>query len=717
MTSPETHPIVGPRGFWRVFVATPGGVTRDVTRFRNAPTRVTSMTTNDPFGDATASLHFPAITIMDRPGSGDLNWLVPFANVDIVHYSHDTMEPTGYAWEGFLVSLEGTEIGLEVSCVGALYQLDHFLAKPTYPQQPIPYETLISQAFDIESKPALRTAPLKIEWPEDWPTVVPDHSDETPWYLRPWGVTPGTRWTGLVSRSTGSWEPSLTGYVQTLLSLMHTPEGGQWTIRKDRGRVPVLHVREPLHVPRDDTLEVWVGAHGVGVSVGRDFSQTANVVYASGTDLSGASFSGMQVTTDGATTYYEPFAALPYVYPSSSNNPNRISGMMRKEIQFQLAQGVDAKAGRNVAMAHLRKVMDPGYTGSITLTTDPIANGQPFPRTLIRAGRTILVHGLHGRSVLFHISSVSVDLESQSVTLTVDSKFRDALTVDEVRERTRDALDPVRLLQVGRYSNTVQDLIKPWSYVDGSGIIPSGGTQDATELFHDKIPSNAQFPWEEWTRKYPPKKYPGYYIKIDAASANATDNWSGVKREGIARAGIPIKMAQAGTIRLSQIAAYDKDGNRMKVKFHVGIYGNSGVSPSSMPMVPAGGWNGYEAGQRNPFFPGAFERMTEDGTEQDSLNYLPADQIDMAIAWGNHYEGAGFSPGMESRGGERTGMLVDETSWSFDTSSQPGFDKYSVENTAKNPTAGMMYVLVYCDEQGDEPVYFLGRLWRQEPTG
>ena len=27
----------------------------------------------------------------------------------------------------------------------------------------------------------------------------------------------------------------------------------------------------------------------------------------------------------------------------------------------------------------------------------------------------------------------------------------------------------------------------------------------------------------------------------------------------------------------------------------------------------------------------------------------------------------------------------------------------------------MLFVQIYCDEQGDEPVYFLGRFYREEP--
>lgn len=174
-------------------------------------------------------------------------------------------------------------------------------------------------------------------------------------------------------------------------------------------------------------------------------------------------------------------------------------------------------------------------------------------------------------------------------------------------------------------------------------------------------------------------------------------------------------MSQSGTIRLTQIAAYDEDGNQIPARFHVGIYGSSGVSPMSMPMVPPGGYDGYAAGQRYPFFPGAFEQYKEDGTEQDQPSYLLAAQSNQVIAWGNYYEPAGYSPGLASAGAPKTGRLVDETAWSFDTTSQPGFDKYSVENTAKNTTAGMLYIMIYCDDQGDHPIYFLGRLFRSEP--
>lgn len=716
MRGAELTPVYGERIYYRVFVQAPGDTPVDVTFFRGSPTQVGTLTSTDPFGDASASLSFPGITIMDRPGAGDLWWWVPLANVDILIYN--AAGTVVRCWEGYLASEDFSNDTQTVACKGAMFQADDFLAKPSFPQFPVPYELLIKDALNPANQPSLRTHPLRVEFPVDWHTVVPN-LDDTPAYLKPWGVAPGEMWTGMTTRSTGGWDGVLTGQVQSLLALMHTESGGQWTISKRDGRQPVLHVREYLSEPTEETYEVYAGVHGVNVSFSRDFTQSSNVVFAQGSDLAGSTYSGMQVTSDGATTYYSPFSASPNVFPADASNARLIPGMMRKEQVLKLPSGIDEPAAREIAATQIRKFADPGLTGSIELMTDPIRNGNAISRFLIRAGDTIVVRGLRGTDVLFHVGEVAMDFSSERVTLTVDTKFRDAITIHEVRARTRDALDPVRLLQVGRYSNTIQDLIKPWSYTEGSGVIPSGGSFDATKLFQVHMPTNERFPWTETTKRYPPKSNPEFYIRVPARDANADNNWSGVTRDNRTGMGVPIKMAQSGSIRLSQIAAYDADGNLKPVHFFFGVYGSSGISPLSMPMVPpaadgVGMLRPYPQGQRYPLFEGAFEAVRPDGTEQPNKNYLPADGIAQAIAWGTFHEPAGYSPGRYSQGNGKTGMLTDETTWSFDTSGQPGFDKYSVEGTAKNPTAGMVYALVYCDDS-ETDTFFLGRFFRQEP--
>lgn len=718
MKKPEVGILDGTGGYFRIFVRAPGQPRTEVTFFRGAPTRIEQISSTDPFGDAAASLSFPAISGLDRLGSGDLFWVVPYADVDICHYDAEHTF-TGWIWEGFFISEETREAGFTMTCKGALFQADNFLAAPWFPQYPIPYETVIRNALDPATHQTLRTAPLKITFPADWDVKVPTATlPDYLWFLRPWGVTPGQKWTGLTTRNTGGWEPVLTGYVQSLLGVMYTEDGGQWTIRKNPGRAPELLVRPALRFATEDTLVVHYGAPGVEVGISRDFSQSANLVYGVGTDLYGSTFSGQQVSADGQTAYYEPFAHLPQVYPATGN-PRYNRNIPRREMRLQFPQGMDQSAARNTAMTHLRRSADPGYTGSITLTSDPLLGGQPVSRLLVQAGRSILLKGYRGTDVLFHVASVSVAPEDGSAVLSVDSKFRDALTLDEVRARTRDALDPVRLLRVGQFSTTVQDSILPWSYTQGSGVIPSGGAVDATPLFTKHMPPTERFPWTTTTKKYPPKKYPQFYIKVNPRSSNATNNWSGLTRNGIAYAAIPIRMSQGGTIRMIQFAAYDENGNVMPVRFHLSLYGNSGISRMSMPKIPATptqGTGGYAAAQHYPFFQGAFERIRDDGTETDNPGVLLPNGGDLVVGWGNYYEGAGYHPGASSLKSPKTGMLVDETPWSYDTTNDPGFDKHSTQNTRKNPTAGMLYAMVYCDDQGSKPVYFLGRAFRSEVT-
>lgn len=719
MASPLLNTLNSTGGHFRVYVTAPGHKRKDVTFFRGAPTQIQSMSSTDPFGDAAASVSFPSITGMDRPGSGDLYWLVPWANLDIIFYDEDGFN-TGWAWEGMMVS-ESIGDQYSVACKGALYQLDNFVAAPWYPQYPIPYEVLIKKALDPDSNPTLRTTKMRLEFPSDWKLKVPKFNDPTYlWFLRPWGVKTGANWSGLTTRNTGGWEPKLTGFVQSLLAVMYTDDGGQWTIYKDTGRSPVMRVRPALRYPDGKTLTVYYGTPAVTLNVSRDFSQSANVVFGSGTDLSGSSYSGMEVSSDGSTTYWEPFAAQPFVYPYTSKNPRLDKYVPRRETRLQLPNGMDQNTAREAAAAHLRRFADPGYVGTIELGADPLLGGQPFNRQLIKAGQTILVKNLRGTDVLFHISEASVSPMEGTCSLTVDTKFRDALTVAEVRARTRDALDPVRLLKVGGQSNIVEDMIKPWSYSNGSGILPSGGQFDATKLFTKLMPELERFPWTTTTKKYPPKKYPGFYIKLNPKNAVADKNWCGLTKDGKSVAAIPIKMSQQGTIRLSQVAAYDENGNVLPVRFHISLYTNSGVTVSSTPSIDVVGPNtgGYKAGEHYPFFPHAWEKYNDNGEVSKTGGRVVTDSAGLTVGWGNFYEGAGYSPGRSSiPGNPKTGLLTDETSWGFNTAVGTEIDPGSVKDTAKNKTAGQMYALIYCDDQGTKPVYFLGRFFRQEPGG
>jgi len=719
-------------GYFRIYARPPGGTRREITIFRGTPVVVGSATTTDPFSEQTASLELPQVTMWDNLGDGDLDWCVPDADIDIV------FQPMGpytfnWRWEGFIVNFDmsvgGSESSFSVSLKGALYGLDDYLAKPAYPKQPIPYEHLIRRAFDQSRNPC-RLGPLMMTFPDGWDLRVPDNNDpEYLNFLKPWGVSTGQLWTGFTSRSTGSWEPVLTGHVQSLLTVMFADGGAQWTIRNNGYRRPELYLRQKPHSSDPDILEVDLGAPGVALQVSKDYTQRANVIYGNGQDDAGVAFNGMQVTPNGDATYFKPFAYSPVSYPRQGN-PSFISDVKPKEVMVQFQQGVSEDTALKIAQAQLYRFNEPGITGTLTLTTDVrLASGQPFPRLLIQAGRTIRLKGMLGirEGLLVHVTAATVDFKALSVTLTIDSKYRDELTVEEVKARTKDALTPLRSLQVGKYSNTVQDLFMPWSYKEGSGCIPLG----SKEFFMEKLPNDATFPYTDFTTTFPPSNpnYAHYYIKINPT--NTTDsnkNWAAEARDGTAVMSIPIRMSQAGSIKLSQIAAYWGDGTVAPVRFHVSVYASDGVAADAMPKFPIDPDDppgavkflkpdsvsvNYGVGQANPFFEGAWERIKPDGTEYDNDSMLPANGSELVIGWGNYYEPAGYYPGRFSKGASRTGQLSDTTAWTWDLTSRLALTNPRL--TANEEYSGMLFVQIFCDDQGTQPVYFLGRFFRQEP--
>lgn len=733
-----------PMGFFRVFATPPGGYQREITLFRDAPTKIGTVSTQDPFTEVTAGLTLPQITVFDTPGEGDLDWLVPNCDIDIVWQNVGGYD-LDWRWEGYIAaysfSLTGADSSFTLDLKGAFYGLDDYLAIPSFPKQPIPYEILIAQAFDQDEHPS-HLGKFRVLFPDDWALTVPPFND--PNYLvalKPWGVATGQRWTGFTSRSTGSWEPLLTGHVQSLLTVMFAEGGSQWSIRNRGQRRPELFLRRIPDSQDDSIIEITLGAPGVQLDGSRDYTQRAGVIYGTGQDEAGIAFSNIQVSPDGKTTFFEPFSYNPRMYPRK-NNPSYDPRVKPKETLLRFQDGVDEISAMKIAQGQYQRFAEPGITGSITLTSDPRTSaGALMPRLMIRGGQTIRINGLFGvkEGVLAHVTEVSADFDTLSVQLTYDTKYRDQLTVEEVKARTRDALTPMRALQVGKYSNTIQDLVLPWTYKAGSGIIPTA----AKEFFVEKLPTTATFPFEEWTKKWPPSnpKSKPYYIELTKTDrANSLNNWSSMKRDGIATAAIPIRMSQAGTIRLTQIAAYDKNGNVLPVKFHVSMYTNSGIDAKAMPRFPdirtGSQFPAYLPARRvdgsvipttyqtnltpamtHPFYQGGWENIQPNGTHFPWGADVQLAAENPIVGWGNYYEPAGYSPGRFSKGAARTGLLEDDASWSWDLSSLLNLDKPKNPKLGNqnNEYAGMLFIMIYCDDQDLQSVYFMGRFIRQEP--
>ena len=720
----------GVAGYWRVVARPAYREPIDVSMFRGMPVGVGDFSFSDPFGPKEMTLTFPQVTIFDARGQGDLDWMVRHVNVDVIwEGSLPANYPFGlwvggvwtpmWRWEGYTTSFSvSSGGGLSVQLKGAMLQLDSFLSKPEYAARPLPYEWAIARQF--LNKPSLRLLPCKIVWPSWWTKTYTAPNNTVLSYLIPSGVTAGSKWTGMLTRATGNWDPTLTSYIQSMLTSMYT-ERGRWTLELQAHRQPVLFHREFIDAPNATTVVVNPTHPDVKISLSEDWEQSMTTVFGQGTSLSGVAYSGMSVSDDGEETSYLPLAAAPQVYPTLASNTWLDDQVMNREVMIQMQTGMDAEDAMVVARAHLSRFRDPGVTGTVTLGVDPIMGGVPIPRHLVRAGMELHIPFALGRpeGVLMHVAESSHSIASGQTTLTVDSKRRDALTVDEVRLRGRDALSVTRLLVAGQYTPPVPDSVYPWSYPGGSGYIPSNPTTSCVKLFRGK-PNEIAFPWTEWTTLRPPSDpaWTSSYLKLGYARSDANLNWITQNTPSGSKVGVPIMMAQAGSVRLLQFAAYHADGTVFKIPFHIGFYYISNVNVLSMPKIPADQgtlFPPYAAAQHYPFVRDGFETLKTSGEKVDPKVPQAVGTVGLLRVYGTFYEKGGYFPGSYAEGDPATGLLVDESSWTFDTSSvDANFDPYKGERNLTNSKSGRIYAMIYCDAQKTEDVYFIGRMFKSE---
>lgn len=729
---------------------TKGGQMVDVSNFRGAPVQINSYEDADPFGDATMEFVLPAITPWDDFDAYDLfPWLGYYSNVDLwwvpgipdaAQYDaievpiwnplsrlRDIIAPTNLRnssgaitgdnriklFEGYIAdfgqSSQGQKSdGLTVQCQGALFQHDRYYAKPFFPARPWTLEALIADIFNPVRKPNLRTYPLYIDWPEGWELKTPAYSGATANSYQPVGV-PGGLWSGYTSRQTGAWDRALTGFVQDQLSSMITDarsgvtERNQWTIRhahtKDivgtlgpsTGRHPILCVRDRFRAP---DFSVWVGQVGVDLQLNGDSTQSENVIYGSGTNVDGTGWNNAIISIDGSRTDYQPLAFDAQVYPVTPDNKSFDPHAFTSEAYTNYSGGFDLSGAQTVAAQQLARDSNPGWTGTITLSTDPSLE---MPRWLIRAGMTVLLKGFAGsgdRGVPFHIASRSAAPMDGTVTLTVDTRYRDLLSIAEAQERTRDPLDPVKMLQVGKESSIIGDLRAPWNYNAGSGFLPK-----TSIAFHKTDATTDQFPYESWAKKHPPLHYGSYYIKCQAGAPTRNARWA---------AGSFVA-SEKDSIARTEMAVYDVNGNLLKIPFHLSFY-YINVGATDMPFSGPGG--------SSPYLNNAFEKVDPTtGFATDNTLWAANGFI---IGWGNQAGGqfnrAGFWPGRETIiGAQPTGLFVDEAPWSFDRDTFGSYFAGAQDAGFKLQSSDvLLYYMLYAEYT--EPVYFMGRLYRQNPT-
>lgn len=720
----------------------------DVTYFRGVPAQLESFSFIDPFTYGSAQITFPQITIFDdldalgflgtedNPANVDIWWFPAVAGADFrnpITGAVDLTYGTGEKlWEGFIASRDLSDNGLSVGCQGALFQADYYRQKPFYPKRPFVMERLIFEVLHPEygpgnqdhwmGKPHLRVQPMTFRFPPGWSKITPPREPGEPTLYTP-VIPPNRLWTGYTTRNTGGWENTLTGYIQEILAVLYTtddsgvPAGNQWTLRCETNRAPVLEIRDRARPP---DFELWVGQPGVGFDGSEDFTTIENSLYGEGVGVDGVNWANAFVTGAWNRTDYEPLAANAKAHPPvAAQNPGLDLNFMVHESKANYGSGMSLEAAETASVKRLAIAQDAGITGTLTLSVDPA----PFTRWHVRAGMTVKLKGLRGSGatgISFHIAEAVHNVASGVVTCKLDTKYRDLLTLEEVRARTIDPLSPSKLLQVNKRTNVIEDVLAPWDYDKGSGYIPMTARKGknskegifARYNFFGGIPvADSRFPWQSWTTNA--TKRPSYfksslgitgrpdenewlcgpYAWVDANNAASRERWSVV----------PVLTAQKATIRLIEMAAYDSSGNVLAIPFHVSFY--YGKPTPVVDYMPNTG------SDYSPFTAGHFQKYSATGVP--TPNEAPPDL--MLVGWGNSDQRAGHSPGLSSEGFPATGLLVDEATWEIDSTTPElvNWDWGDAENGEdQSREAVTIWCAIYAEYTQD--VFFLGRIYKQE---
>lgn len=172
----------------------------------------------------------------------------------------------------------------------------------------------------------------------------------------------------------------------------------------------------------------------------------------------------------------ESSAVEPFLYNPNGKrlgpNPHYDPTRMRIETYQTFAANTSKAIGYRDARSQVSHYNSPGYSGTITLSTDP-AEGSRYK---IKAGDNIMVRGFRGRDPLLHVVSVQHDMadgDSLTSQLTVDEQGHDMISLGAIMSRDLTTNDPTkRQSPTTRAGAVTQDRKSLWDCENNCGTIP-----------------------------------------------------------------------------------------------------------------------------------------------------------------------------------------------------------------------------------------------------
>jgi hypothetical protein len=497
---------------------------KDVTYFRDVPTRISGYQLTDPYGHGPATLEFPQITTFDID---TLNWLQigALVNIDLITPG----EGMRHLWFGFVIAINSNDGFVSVECAGELSGRMSLRDR----QQPV-----IHRRRDIGE--LIQTA---------WRGTNKSFRVEPNEFLVGGGD---------IDNFYGSNQTDL-AFCDSLLNLARGPDG-DWTIMPKpnrHGRVYEPRIRDT------DTVHatIYLGARGVRESLTNDVTEHPNRIYGQGIAPDGESWhnhmypnlwdenapdypgflqqgdegeeilvltyelaASPYLNRDHIGTHYtaavarairalQREAGLPTTGDINQQTWNAIWGDGAEQQSFAQATtaplAADTKVmallhsrnwsvigtnphyddstvrvdrsidyGDNVwkdrARQHAQRLVDRGqdghWVGSITLQTD-LAAGDHHHGDL-QAGMNIRLRNFAG-DIKLHIGAISVDVsgETPTISMTVDQQGRDALTIAEIIERNQLSKNNPARRHHPRPGSFPTTAISGWDGESGAGLL------------------------------------------------------------------------------------------------------------------------------------------------------------------------------------------------------------------------------------------------------
>jgi hypothetical protein len=508
----------------------------DVTYFRDIPSRIGGWRQEAPFGWTSTTLTFPQVFHYEERGVGDLEWMVADAPVEIAIVT--PLGARLHRFTGHLTSEDPGVGRGRTECVwgveGALWQADHAHHPVPARLDPTDIGTLIPA--ELNGTPSRRFSPIakvatgipdrqrgstnQSRWnyvTQLLATATVDGGDQ--WTIEPTGPrsfalvlkdTTTAHWT--VTAGAPGVEMDLTHDHHERIDAVYGrgigPDGYAWRNAYFPDLLPYDPPDYPYSDPDQNVLEGDTDADtltGTGISDWQRRMQdlgykslpvdgvfgpedTAAVRWVQ--TLRGIEVDGYMAGQTWAASWNVgavggdlrvvrlPLAVRTeveaFLYGANGatvgTNPDYDPSIIRHEVDIDFGAGVTKAQGREMARRILERGLDPGIVGTVKLTTCPWEGS----RWEMDAGDNVLIKGWRGEDVLCRITALEADPELLTVTLTVDSEFRDAMAVVQILERNRESkADPARRPgNPNRRSRQDQDQVTPFEGESPAGRLP-----------------------------------------------------------------------------------------------------------------------------------------------------------------------------------------------------------------------------------------------------